>query len=359
MTLKGFAKFAAAALLTATLAVPAYADLKVSGDIDIDHSITNKDTGASTNNKTNEYGTKSAGTIRLKDRKESGDNFVEAQIEIEFNTDANRTDMEEVYMTLGNKDMNLQVGNFEKLDTYIPGQDEFVAEANGSGADTDIEGMIGDGYVFGRAKGMGTDLAFHYTGVENVTAELGMQFGTATDASGDMNVLAYRPAVSAKVADVVTINASYATYKAEAQNGDLKQEQTKSSMGLNVVYSQDNIEAGVNYVTGKENSKDGAGNKTYKDDLTKTTMSAFATIKEVGPGSVGVNYSTWTNEAKKTTKKEKVDGTMWFASYIMPIMGVEGTTMSLGYSQATSKSDATGAKEGKASTMGIALDYRF
>lgn len=346
------------AIISALLAFPAYGELKVTGDVDVSTTVitttTNTGaTGAKDLTRNQNLGQGGDASITFKGVHKAGDNYIEGagSMDVEYSNDGTTSEMKDIYVKLGNSKMNFQIGRFEAMGVYGWGQDT-VAE------NTSLAGIYEVNYARGRSPGQ---MAFTYLGQEGMKFGLGIYHGTeaGNDDYTKANVFGFRPTFDVAAGPVQIVGAFEQVTKKPQYEKDVnelsnKGETTKTGFGLCVKGTFGPAELGVTYTSGETKGKtwgtaattDAQGNAVAATEggadvpkKTEQAMGLYATIANVGPGSLGLGYhlATVTTDA---TNKIEAKGNLLYASYSMAVLEVG--TVALGFSMADAKKTTDG-----------------
>ena len=302
-----------AAIAAACLSTTAAADTQISANIEINTDAVNKDTTTFDQNGRVEVVTASTKTM--------GDNFVEGKGVIELTTDGG-TSIADVYLKMGNSSWDAQVGRFEGVNLFPLGKDVMVEHAGSS--------VYGANKARGRAGDDGGQLAIHFKPSDAVSVELGTMIGD-DDTAGDNGsaISAFRPTVTF-AADGFSVTAGM-----EVLNYDLTAGGSKEVTGYGIT---------TNFMAG-----DASINLSYAsldDDTANQETNSFAANATMGDFGVGLIYSDDDNNG--TTS----DVTTAYAAYSMPVLDIDGATMTV----AGSVSESGGAD---ATALRLRFNYSF
>lgn len=347
------------AAVSLILSVPLFADLQITGDVEIDttHKTTVTNSGAvGAKDVSKSTITESGrGAISFASTKKDGDNYAEGKVGLEFGVDGSTT-VTDTYVKLGNAQYDVQIGAFEGIWVYSYGQDVVVEKT--------AAGVYEVDFVAGRRP---ADLAFHYVGLKDMVFELKLKLGTQTT-TVEENIMGYRPAFDLTFGQFQVVGA-YESVTSTPSDTDVKGSTTKSGYGLLFKGTFGNVTTGLNYTAGITDSGETYPDPTAtppsnggatKDEATKDSMGLFVTVAKAGPGDFGLGYHL-TNTNDGATAATKVDADLMFLSYALPVYK-ESAWVKLGYSMANQKQKQDGntaEPTEKINATRLRIDYIF
>lgn len=319
------------------LCSPVYAEIDISGDLEIDTSYTTTSTDPSTD--TTEYDLGGRIKIAPVARKEVGKLFFEAKAEILAKTisDGDGVQVDDVYGKIGTSSFDVQIGRYEAWNLYDESNDMLIV-----GAPNGV-----DRYKAAAARGRidsAGQLAIHAFAGDAFSFEGGIVYGK----DGADNVFGLRPVILTKF-DNFEFAAGVDYLNTAPQDDSATNETTTLGYGARIKAVLGIATLGINYASGTLE-------ETGQPDETTNSLGGYCDLA-LGNGvlTLGGSMTIW-EEDNIAFEKEH---TQYYIAYAHPLP-IDGAAIKFAVSQANATEEtATGDVDSDALGFKVRLYYAF
>ena len=305
--------------LAEVTAVTGQAEIKISGDLETNTDFESKSEDTADGETVDTTSLGQCGRVKIvtegKSQAAEGGFFMAAKAEVLGNLDGTVT-MDDSWGQIGNSSINLKVGRYELEEMVVKGEDVFI-----------IEPPIAQGrYELNDTRGRtANQLGLSFTSLENLTFELGAQYGDSDMEDNDGNVMAVRPVVVFETGALkVKLGAEYGSYTPDDNDADWDQTTVGFGAHVGLTFGSTNLGVSVahNTLSGTTEVMDDAGNVTGTADLDdETTLTTFAILKQsLGDDGrligLGIGYTTFEIDNEADYKEDLMEG---YIAYVHPL----------------------------------------
>lgn len=359
------------------------AEVKLTGDLEIDTSYTEKNTddvGAVEGSDTTEYDLGGRIKVVPAARKEAGNLFFEAKAEIlakTDNSDGNGVQIDDAWGKIGTSNFDVQIGRFEAWNLQDESNDMLILEApNGtpryeanyargridSAGQLAVHVFSGDifgfeaGFVYGQE-----DVALGYQDYTNYTDAGGNPVYEGTSASTGSNIMGVRPVVNATFGNF-EFAGGFDMLMTTPQDDSLDAEITKMGYGARIKAVLGIATLGINYASGTVETTvpqyDGTGNLTGHVDEPDETTDSFGGYCDFALGdgllTLAAFFTNWEEDNNPYEKSHN----QYYAIYAHPLP-IDGAAIKFAISQANASDDDPTVADSDAFGFKVRLYYAF